>query len=160
MARRSRRAGLLHRMLRRAVGVFICQHRRLVYPPQPTHDTCYDCGKKQLRDPATGWGAGRFSHDLDELLQERQARESRAASQQPRMSVLRRALKRLRRTDDRAILVFRNGQRRRIGNHAVTANSVLVFTKRGTVAVPRRELNIPATQAANQRRGIQFRLPS
>jgi len=135
---------LLHRMLRRLIGLFICQHRRLVYPPRPDYDSCYDCGKKRLRDE-TGQGIGKFSYNVDDLLRSPQVDE-RSKSRW------------FRRTDARVILVFRNGQQRRIGNHAISGKTILVFTKRGTVAVPIAELDIPATQALNERRGIQFRL--
>jgi len=136
---------LLHRMQRRLIGLFVCQHRRLVYPPRPDYDICYDCGKKRLRDNS-GHGVGKFSHNVDQLLRSRQVEEPR------------RKRRWFRRTDARVVLVFRNGQQRRIGNHAISGKTILVFTKRGTVAVPISELDIPATQAANERRGIQFRL--
>ena len=147
---------LLHRMVRRLIGLFVCQHRRLVYPPRPDYDICYDCGKKRLRDE-TGHGIGKFSHNLDELLRSQKVEERTTARH---LNTGGREHKRrwFRRTDDRVELVFRNGQHRKIGNHAITGKEILVFTKRGTVAVPISELDIPATQAANERRGIQFRL--
>jgi len=83
---------LAHRMLRRLIGLFVCQHRRLVYPPRPDYDICYDCGKKRLRDK-TGQGIGKFSYNVDDLLRSPQVDE-RSKSRW------------FRRTDARVILVF------------------------------------------------------
>jgi hypothetical protein len=139
----------------------VCQHRRLVYPPPPGYDICYDCGKKQLRDPATGRSIGKFTRNLDTVLQTPEAGRSRGAVVQP-IKMAKRKPKRpwLGRTDSRVVLVFRNGQRRRIASYAIGGRAVLVFTKRGTVAVPYSELDIAATQAENALRGIQFRVPA
>jgi hypothetical protein len=146
---------LLHRMVRRIIGVFVCQHRRLVYPPRPDYDICYDCGKKRLRDK-TGQGFGKFSHNIDELPRSQQVEERRAAAKHLDAAGRERKSRWFR--PGRVVLVFRNGQRRTIGSHAISGKTILVFTKRGAVAVPISELDIPATQAANERRGIQFRL--
>jgi hypothetical protein len=45
------------------------------------------------------------------------------------------------------------------GSHAIGGKTLLLLTKRGPVAVPLSEFDIAATQAANEQRGIQFRLP-
>jgi hypothetical protein len=138
-------------------GLFICQHRRLVYPPRHDYNVCYDCGKKQLRNPATGLGFGKFSHNLEALSRAAQLQKKKSAPERIAELSSHAPKSRLSK-NDRTVLVFRNGQRREIREYALQAGRLLVFTKRGTVAIPVSELDIPATQAANARRGVQFRL--
>ena len=139
--------GLLRRVARRVIGLFICQHGRLVYPPRADYDVCYDCGKKQLRNPATGHGVGKFSHNLNELIRT-----------QPTIKKAGRALSP--RDDVHTVLVFRNGKSREIEAHAIGGNAILVLTNHGAERVAISDLNVPATREANERRGIQFRLPA
>lgn len=139
--------GLLRRIARQVIGLFVCQHERLVYPPRPDYNLCYDCGKKQLRDRTTGHGVGKFSHNLNELIRSQRATQKAAPSSLPR-------------NDVRTVLVFRNGKSLEIGDHAVSRDAILVFTKYGAVRVEISDLNVSATREANERRGIQCRLPA
>src|SRR5581483_2135346 len=120
---------------------------------------CYSCGRKQLRDPETGYGFGKFGHNLDELIRAARehgfqpAAEHKLASQSRMFRHSSHA-----KEEVRTVLVFRNGQRREIREYTVQRDTILVFTKRGIVRVPAAEIDIPSTQTANARRGIQFRL--
>ncbi len=131
---------LLHSLWRK---LFACKHRRLVYPPSWYGNygvyVCFNCGRKQLRD-ATGDGIGEFSHDVDELIRAREA---------PTPT----------RPLDSTTLVFRNGARREIDDYALVDDKVLVFTGEHTAVIFLKDLNLPATVAANAQRGRQFRLP-
>ncbi|HUO61791.1 MAG TPA: hypothetical protein VMU24_14070 [Candidatus Acidoferrales bacterium] len=59
--------------------------------------------------------------------------------------------------DVKTILVFRDGHRREITNYAIMGNK-MYLSPHGTVLLS--ELDIPATVAANDERGIEFRVPS
>jgi len=59
--------------------------------------------------------------------------------------------------DVKTVLVYRDGHRREIANYAIMGNK-LYLSPHGTVALS--ELDIPATVAANDERGVDFRVPS
>jgi hypothetical protein len=145
-------------MMQSVKGIFICQHRKLVYPPAAEYNVCYTCGKKQLRHPETGDGIGKFGHDLDELIHRARGLglHTVAGSEDPLLGI--RGHHRYAREGACTVLIFRNGQHREIQNYAIKDNAILVFTKRQIVRVPITELDVPSTQAANAQRGIQFRL--
>jgi hypothetical protein len=65
---RSSPVGLLRAIGRTLVGVVLCQHHKLVYPPSFDYEVCFRCGKKRLRDPLSGHGYGKWSHDLNALI--------------------------------------------------------------------------------------------
>jgi len=145
--------------MRSITGILVCHHEKLVYPPRMDYHVCYTCGRKQLRDPDTGYGFGKFSHDFNELL-----RAAKKPGFQPVAGGAEVSPSRMRRQglyaghEPRTVLVFRNGQQREVRDYAIKGNTIVVFTKRHIVRVPITDLDVPSTQAANAQRGVQFRL--
>jgi hypothetical protein len=58
------------------------------------------------------------------------------------------------------VLVFRDGHRSEVQNYGIVGQTLWVFTERHARKVPLSDLDIPATKAANEERGIEFALPS
>ncbi len=57
-------------------------------------------------------------------------------------------------------LVLRNGNSEQVQNYAITGQTILVFDKQRMTKIPLSELDVPATKAANEERGVSFQIPS
>jgi hypothetical protein len=82
--------------------------------------------------------------EVEQLRQEEQARRAPPPSAQPATPT---------------VLVFRDGHRMEIQNYAIAGQTLWVFNERQARKYPLSELNIPATSAANEQRGVQFSAP-
>ena len=58
-----------------------------------------------------------------------------------------------------AVLVFRDGTQKEVENYAIFGSTLFAFVPEGTNKIRIADLNLPATQKANEERGIDFRLP-
>ena len=58
-----------------------------------------------------------------------------------------------------AVLVFRNGTQKEVENYAIFGPILYAFVPEGTNKIRIADINVPATQKANEARGIDFRLP-
>lgn len=58
------------------------------------------------------------------------------------------------------VLVFRDQHRQEIQNYAIVGQTLWTFAPQRTQKIPLSELDIPATQKANDERGVDFRLPA
>ena len=56
-------------------------------------------------------------------------------------------------------LVFRDGKTLQVQNYAIAGHTIWVFTEQRARKIPLAELNIPATQKANEERGVPFQVP-
>jgi hypothetical protein len=81
----------------------------------------------------------------------RQLREQQSAAQQPRPAEPARTVT--------TVLVFRDGHRSEITNYAVVGQTLWIFNERKATKVLISDLNIPATRAANEERGVEFSVP-
>jgi len=57
------------------------------------------------------------------------------------------------------VLVFRDGRRREVQNYAIAGTTLWILNERQATKVLTSELDIPATQAANAERGLEFSIP-
>ena len=57
------------------------------------------------------------------------------------------------------VLVFRDGHRSEITNFAIVGQTLWIFNERKATKVLISDLNIPATRAANEERGVEFSVP-
>jgi hypothetical protein len=58
-----------------------------------------------------------------------------------------------------AVLVFRDGTQKEVENYAIFGSTLFAFVPEGTNKIRIADLNLPATQKANEERGIDFQLP-
>jgi hypothetical protein len=54
------------------------------------------------------------------------------------------------------ILVFRNGKREETSNYAVAGQSLWIFNEQRARKVPLSDLDVEATRAVNEERGVEF----
>jgi len=57
------------------------------------------------------------------------------------------------------VLVFRDGHRNEVQNYAIAGQTLWVFNERQAKKILISELDLPATEAANTERGVEFSLP-
>ncbi len=57
------------------------------------------------------------------------------------------------------VLVFRDQHKEEIQNYAIVGETIWTFSSQRTERIPLSDLDIPATQKANDDRGVEFRLP-
>lgn len=58
------------------------------------------------------------------------------------------------------VLVFRDQHQEQVQNYAIVAQTLWNFTSGHTQKIPLSDLDIPATQKANEDQGVEFRLPA
>ena len=56
-------------------------------------------------------------------------------------------------------LVFRDGKTQQVQNYAIAGHTLWVFNQQRTMKIPLSELDVSATQKANEERGISFHVP-
>ena len=61
--------------------------------------------------------------------------------------------------DPATVLVFRDQHQREIQNYAIVGQTLWSFTPQRTEKISLAQLDIPATEKANDDRGVEFRLP-
>jgi hypothetical protein len=59
-----------------------------------------------------------------------------------------------------AVLVFRDGHQLTIQNYAITGHTLWVLSEHTAKKIPLSELNLPATEEENARRGVDFHAPT
>lgn len=57
------------------------------------------------------------------------------------------------------VLVFRDQHQEEVQNYAIVSRTLWNFTPQRTQKIPLSDLDLPATQKANDDRGVDFRLP-
>jgi hypothetical protein len=62
-------------------------------------------------------------------------------------------------SDPATVLVFRDQHKREIQNYAIVGHMLWSFGPQRTEKIPLSELDIPATERANEDRGVDFRVP-
>src|SRR5579859_1734 len=120
------------------------------YPASPTVVV-------QTTPPADYGQNQQLVEEVEGLRQEvQQLRQEQSSRQQPRPSG----------TQSSAsvqvpatVLVFRDGHRSEIQNYAIAGKTLWVLNERQAKKVLISELDVPATQAANAERGVEFSLP-
>jgi len=58
------------------------------------------------------------------------------------------------------VLVFRDGHRDEVQNYGIVGQTLWVFTERHSRKYPLSDLDLPATETANEQRGIDFVVPA
>jgi hypothetical protein len=61
--------------------------------------------------------------------------------------------------DPTTVLIFRDQHKKEIQNYAIVGQTLWSFAAQHTEKIPLSDLDIPATQKANEDRGVDFRLP-
>ncbi len=84
----------------------------------------------------------RLESEVEQLREER-ARSSAAANSQPA-----------------TVIVFRDKHTEEVQNYAIVGETLWIFTEARARKIPLSDLDIPATQKANDDRGIDFELPN
>ena len=62
--------------------------------------------------------------------------------------------------DPTTVLIFRDQHKKEVQNYAIVGQTLWSFAPQHTEKIPLAELDIPATQKANEDRGVDFRLPA
>jgi len=55
--------------------------------------------------------------------------------------------------------VFRDGHRSEVQNYGIVGQTLWIFTERHARKYPLSDLDLPATKAANEQRGVEFTVP-
>jgi hypothetical protein len=58
------------------------------------------------------------------------------------------------------VLVFRDQHQEQVQNYAIVSQTLWNFTAGRTQKIPLSELDLPATEKANEDHGVEFRLPA
>jgi len=58
------------------------------------------------------------------------------------------------------VIVLRNGSQLSVRNYAIIGPTVWILNERTAKKIPLSDLDIPATEEANAKNGMEFRLPS
>ena len=56
-------------------------------------------------------------------------------------------------------LVFRNGKTQKVDNYAIADSTLWVFTKQRATKIPMSQVDVAATQKANEEKGVVFQVP-
>ena len=95
----------------------------------------------------------RLEEEVERLREQREAQESARLNpsrpEPPANSVPQPA----------TVLVFRDQHTQDVQNYAIVGKTLWVFTEQRASKIPLASLDIPATQKANEDRGVNFRLP-
>ena len=113
-----------------------------VQQPYPVAPQTYD--NIALRDPID-----RLTEEVGRLRLELEARQAPQPS--PRSAV---------EQAPPTILVFRDDRRMEVRNYSIVGQSLWVFSEQHARKYPLSALDLPATKSANERRGVEFTLPS
>jgi hypothetical protein len=110
--------------------------------PYPSVQQMYD-------DTALRNQIDRLTDEVERLRQEQEARQAppptpRSAAEQPSPTVL----------------VFRDGHLSEVQNYGIVGQTLWVFTEHHARKYPISDLDLPATKAANEQRGVEFSVPS
>jgi hypothetical protein len=113
-----------------------------VQQPYPVVQQTYD-------DTALRSQIERLTEEVERLQQEQGARH---ASQHPPRSAVEQA--------PPPVCVFRDGHRMEVQNYGIIGQTLWIFTECCARRYPLSDLDLPATRAANDERGIELALPS
>jgi len=129
---------------------FYYPYSTLYYPPLFWPDTGYaqqpyPIVQPTYDDTALRDEVDRLANEVERLRQEQQARQ---APQPARPAA-----------EPATVLVFRDGHRSEVQNYGIVGETLWVFTERHARKYPLSELDLPATKAANDQRGVGFTVP-
>jgi hypothetical protein len=113
-----------------------------VQQPYPVVQQTYD-------DTALRNQIDRLTDEVERLRQEQEARQAPQPS--PRSAV---------EQAPPTVLVFRDGHSSEVQNYGIVGQTLWVFTERHAKKYPLSDLDLPATKAADEQRGVEFALPS
>jgi hypothetical protein len=85
----------------------------------------------------------RLENEVEQLREDR-ARSNSAANSQPQPAT---------------VVVFQDKHTEEVRNYAIVGETLWIFTEERSRKVPLSDLDVPATQKANEDRGVDFRLP-
>jgi hypothetical protein len=126
------------------------------YPPDYTQSAYASQPPVIVQNAPPGYGDNQqLVEEVQGLRDEvRQMREEQGAARQP-------AAERNNAPADgpTIVLVFRDGHRSEIRNYAISGKTLWVFNERQAKKILISELDIPATEAANNERGVEFSIP-
>ena len=131
---------------------FYYPYSTLYYPPDFWPETeyaqqPYPAEQQTYDETALRNQIDRLTGEVERLRQEQEARQAppspRPAAEQAPPTVL----------------VFRDGHRSEVQNYGIVGQTLWVFTERHAKKYPLSDLDLPATKAANEQRGIEFVVP-
>ena len=96
------------------------------------------------------------------MRQQQDAAEDDQDAYAPRSSVRRSAPENASQPQDSApatVLVFRDQHKEEISNYAIVGQTLVSFSAQRTKKIPLANLDLPATEKANDDRGVTFRVP-
>jgi len=123
----------------------------LYYPPLFWPDTGYaqqpyPIVQPTYDDTALRDEVDRLANEVERLRQEQQARQAPQPGARPA-------------AEPATVLVFRDGHRSEVQNYGIVGETLWVFTERHARKCPLSDLDLPATKAANDQRGVEFTVP-
>jgi hypothetical protein len=108
--------------------------------------------------PSSGYGDNQLVEEVQGLRDEvRQLREEQSSTRQNPQAG--RAQGGATAEGPTTVLVFRDGHRTEVRNYAIAGTTLWVFNERQAKKILISELDIPATEAANTERGVEFSIP-
>jgi hypothetical protein len=133
---------------------FFFPNQFLYYPPLFWPETQYvqqpyPVVQQPYNDSELRGKIDRLTEEVERLRQEQEARQAPKPS--PRSAV---------EQAPPTVLVFRDGHRNEVQNYGIVGQTLWIFTEQHARKVPLSDLDLPATNAANEQRGIEFALPS
>ena len=107
----------------------------------------YPVAQQTYDDTALRNQIERLADEVERLRQEQEARRAPQPSPGPSLE------------QTPTVLVFRDGHRSDVQNYGIVGQTVWVFDERHAKKYPLTDLDLPATNAANEQRGAEFVIP-
>jgi hypothetical protein len=131
---------------------FFYPYQSLYYPPLFWPETeyvqqPYPAVQQPYNESELRGQIDRLTEEVERLRQEQEARQAPQPS--PRSSL----------EQTPTVLVFRDGHRSEVQNYGIVGQTLWVFTEHQAMKYPLSDLDLPATKAANEQRGVEFVVP-
>lgn len=130
---------------------FYYPYSTLYYPPYFWPETeyaqqPYPGVQQTYDDTALRHEVDRLADEVERLRLEQEARQAPQPSPRPT-------------AEPPTVLVFRDGHRSEVQNYGIVGQTLWIFTERHARKYPLSDLDLPATKAANEQRGVEFTVP-
>jgi hypothetical protein len=103
---------------------------------------------------------GRLTQEVEQLRQEQALHASQQAAQAQAIQAQALAAQNLpEATSNPRVLVFRDGHHREFRNYAIVGETLWILDGKGSAKISVAELDVPATQKENSKRGVRCPLP-
>jgi len=134
-------------------GGYYYPYSTLYYPPYFWSDSDYyqqpyTAVQPTYDDTGLQYEVDRLANEVELLRQEQEQRQAPQPSARPAAE-----------QRPATVLVFKDGHRSETQNYGIVGQTLWIFTERHARKYPLSDLDLPATKAANEQRGIEFVVP-